>query len=308
MGLGVKAFSNRKRSRIGWTIAIASLLYILLAQRSIVQTQSITLIGAQPAPEEITISPPIQTPPILGIPYLENNRLFLLRPDQQGLSEIKRDGSFLWSIEFGTPITASSISASLSAWGLLDGSIKVLDESGRSIAALNPSSSEVDSKYGCIYGIAVSSTGEIIAAIYGIDPQYFLIYAKSGDGYKLLSSRKLDKQVRSAQELAFSTDGDFAVGRTGDGLAVYDVAKKRSRIVHATDFSGEAELQLKPIGKDGFVFLLAKGDKRFSGLIRKGALEAIFAVDGAARSISVDESGFLLNSEDWEYRYKVSIK
>ncbi|MHB0897788.1 MAG: hypothetical protein ACYC1A_09610 [Spirochaetales bacterium] len=303
----MKAFSNRKRSRMGWAIMMASLLYILLAQRSLVQTQTITLIGAQPVVEGSAATSPFQAAPIFGFPYTENSRFFILRPDQQGLTEIKKDGSFLWSIEFGTPITADSISASLSAWGLLDGSIKILDEVGRIIAALNPSS-EVASKYGCVYGIAVSSNGAIVAALYGIDPQYFLIYAKNGDGYRLVSSRKLDKQVRNAQELAFSTDGEFAIGRTADGLAVYDVAKKQSKIVHPADFAGEAELQVKPIGKDGFVFLLAKGDKRFSGLIRKGALEALFPVDGAVASIRIEESGFLLASGNWAYRYKVSAR
>ncbi len=123
-----------------------------------------------------------------------------------------------------------------------------------------------------------------------------------------MNSRKLDKQVRSVQELVFSGAGDFIIGRTADGLALYDVAKKRSKIVHPSYFAGEAELQIRPVGKEGFAFLLAKGDERFSGLIQNGAIEALFPVDGAVSSLSVEGSGFLLTSEDWEYRYKVSAR
>ena len=336
MGILVKAFSIRKHSHIGWVISIAALLYILIAQRSLVQTQPISLIGVFPVSAANATGQSgnefaadgersfvmdenegllwmndraiRRALPIYGYPYIENKRYFILRPDQQGVTEINGNGAFLWSLEFGTPITASSVSASFSAWGLLDGSIKVLDGEGRILNELKPSSSEAAAKYGCVYSVAVSSNGETIATVYGIDPQYFLIYAKSGDRYRLASSRKLEKQVRNVQALVFSGSGDFVIGRTADGLALYDVAKKKSKIVHPRLFAGEAELQIKPFRKDGFAFLLAKGDERFSGLIRNGAIEALFPVDGTVSSISVEGSGILLASKDWEYRYKVSTR
>ncbi len=178
MGTRVNAFSIRKRSHIGWVIAIAAMLYILVAQRSLVQTQPISLISALPVSETNAAVQSAQPGngfarngersfvmdenegllwmndrdgrrvlPIYGYPYIENGRYFILRPDQQGVTEISGDGTFLWSLEFGTPITASSISASLSAWGLLDGSIKLLDKEGRVLNELNPSASEVPQIY-----------------------------------------------------------------------------------------------------------------------------------------------------------------
>ena len=329
----MKTFSTNRQGHIWWAIAFAALLYVFAAQQPLVQTSKVTPISVLPIAAE---NPALQSGsiytedkersfemdvkerllwmsgsqgrrllPIYGYPYIAGKRYFILRPDQQGATEIDADGKFRWALEFGTPITASSISSSISAWGLLDGSIQILDGHGRLLNEIKPSLPDISSAYGCIYGVAVSAKGGTVAAIYGRDSQYFLVYEKSGDKYSLSHARKLDAQVTSAQNLAFSSDDAFVLGRTADGLVFCDVARKKSQIVYANYFSGEAEAQIEPIGKDEFAFLLAKADGRFAGLIRNGAIEAAFPVDNGCTNLSALVDGFLLSSRDSEFRYKV---
>lgn len=217
--------------------------------------------------------------PISGYPYIAEKRLFILRPDQQAATEIDSEGRLLWSQEFGTRITSSSVSGNVSAWGLLDGSIKLVAESGAIVSELRPEDYSIGSDYPCIYSVAISSGGASIAAVYGLEDQYFLVFAKKGGTYELVYRKKLAQPVRSSEAAAFSGDGSCAIARTAEGLIFYDVRKKDGKLILNRYFSGNAaSLKILPIGADTFAVLLAKGQERFAGLLKRGAFEALFPV------------------------------
>ena len=292
----------------------AALLYLLFAQRPLVPTirlesiQSITPENSTKAVGSVKGTQVDGKGASLeerGL-YEKAGRSFSIRPDQQGVAEVDRSGRSLWSREFGSPITAASVSSSISAWGLLDGSIQVLDGEGRRLWELKPSAEGLDSAYPCIYSLAISAGGESIAALYGLSPQYFLVFERAGGSYSLSYGRKLEKQVRNAQASSFSMDGSCVIGRTGDGLAFYDVRRGKGELVHAERFSGEAELRIEPFGDCGFAVLLAKGGERFAGLVRYGTLAAMFPVAADSSDISIEENSLLVEGGGIVHSYKVA--
>ena len=293
-------YSNRKRGHLGWMTAAAVVLYVIFAQRSLGYEQGLLRLESIPVPKTEVIE--------LGdrASYEARERSFILRPDQQGVVETDKAGVALWAHEFGSPLTAGSVSAATSAWGLLNGSIQVLDQEGRLLDELKPSEHAVSSAYPCIYGVAISGNGEAIAALYGLDPQYFLVFIKKNHGYELVFEKKLENQVVSDQPASFSGDGLSVIGRTADGLAFYDVQKRKGMVVRSDYFAGETELLIEPIGLDRFAILLAKGKERFAGLIRKGVIEAMFPIDETGSELSVSGDIMMIAGKDAIQRYKAA--
>lgn len=217
--------------------------------------------------------------PMFGSPYLAGGRLFILRPDQRAATEIDSEGIQLWSREFGTPITSISISDTISAWGLMDGSVKLVGKDGSLAGELRPENYAIGSAYPCIYSVAISPDGASIAAVYGLESQYFLVFAKKGGVYELTYRKKLAQPVRSSEAAAFSGDAYYAIARTAEGLIIYDVRKKEGKLIQNRYFGGDAaSLKILPIGTDSFAILLAQGQERFAGLLKRGAVEAFFPV------------------------------
>lgn len=247
--------------------------------------------------------------PLFGYPYIAENRLFIIRPDQQAVTEIDSEGRLLWSQEFGTPITSSSVSGKASAWGLLDGSIKLIGDKGTIAGELRPADYAIDSSYPCIYSAAISSGGASIAAIYGLESQYFLVFAKKGGIYELTYKKKLTEPVRSSAAAAFSGDGSCAIARTAEGLMFYDVRKKAGKIIQNRFFGGEnTALKILPIRSDAFAVLLEKGHERFSGLLKRGAVEAIFPVARDTSGMSFYDNILALSSDKNIARYRMKDK
>lgn len=293
-------YSDRKRSHLAWMTVAAVVLYVIFAQRSLGYEQGLARLESIPAPKTEAMAQSDRAS------YKARERSFILRPDQQGVMETDKAGVSLWTHEFGSPLTASSVSAAASAWGLLNGNIQILDQEGRLLDELKPSEHAVSSAYPCIYGVAISGNGQAIAALYGLDPQYFLVFAKENHGYELVFEKKLVNQVVSDQPASFSGDGLSIIGRTADGLAFYDVQKRKGMVVRADYFAGEAELLIEPIGLDRFAILLAKGNGRFAGLIRKGVIEAIFPIEETGSGLSVSGDIMMIAGKDAIQRYKAA--
>jgi len=293
-------YSNRKRSHLAWMTAGAVVLYVIFAQRSLGYEQGLVRLESIPVSNTEAIA---QSD---GASYKARGRSFILRPDQQGVMETDQAGVSLWTHEFGSPLTAGSVSAATTAWGLLNGSIQVLGQEGRLLDELKPSEHAVSSAYPCVYGVAISENGQAIAALYGLDPQYFLVFAKKNHGYELVFEKKLENQVVSDQAVSFSGDGLSVIGRTADGLAFYDVQKRKGMVVRADYFAGEAELLIEPIGHDRFAVLLAKGSERFAGLIRKGVVEAMFPIEETGSGLSVSGDIMMIAGKDAIQRYRAA--
>jgi hypothetical protein len=301
MGNSLKSFQTRKRDRIGWAAVAIALLYIIFAPRSLAQNQRLERLE----PTAVA-SGSLVVASNSGSPYLASGRSFIIRPDQQGVSEVDESGQSRWIREFGTLITSASITGTVSAWGLLDGSIQVLDGKGVLSHELRAGDKGIISGYPCIYSVAISENGESLAAIFGLDPQYFIVFTKNGESYDLVYEKKLMDQVKSAQASSFSLDGSCVIGRTAEGLALYDMTRNRGRILHSRYFTGNMELRIVPVGADSFAILLAKGEERFAGLIRRGALEAMFPVEKGSTGLLVEGNIMAIQGNNAVHRYKVA--
>lgn len=291
--------ARSRKNRFGWAAVGFALLFIALSSQSLGQNQRIAVASDQASNES---SPP--RPP-QDYDYAAGGRSFVIRPDQQAVSEIDAAGALLWTREFATPLTSAAVEGPLSAWGFLDGSIKIIGETGESLSDLHPAAQGIVSEYSCVYSVALARNGSGIAALYGLNPQYFVFFERQGQGYKTLFARKLEGQTRRAQMAVFSGSGSYLAGGSADGLILYDIARKRESLKLSEFFSEKTELLIEAIGGDSFAFLLANGQKRFAGLIAKGVVEAFFAVPADSSSISVAEGELKVSAKGRELRYKV---
>ncbi len=275
------------------------MLYLMAAHRPLSQQK--TFIMLDPTSPAASDAQPLLRDETL----LAKDRVFIIRPDQQGITEMEASGKALWNHEFGTLVTTASIGKRFSAWGLLDGTVQILDESGHRFENLNVETKGILSAFPCIYATAISESGEYLAILYGRNPQHFAVFRRSGQAYALLFSQRLKNQVLSRQAAAFSADEASVLIKTADGAAFFDIEKNRYAMIHPDYFSGDSELEVLPFNAQGFVFLLARGDERFTGSIRRGSVEAFFPVDAAIRELSIDGDILTLRGGTSVQRYRL---
>ena len=303
MANGLNARSPRRRGRIGWIAAAVAVAYIFLAQQPLAPARTLTFIES--APRRPSDAHGGEAPE--GA-WESEGRYFIARGDTQGVSEIDRSGKQLWVAEFPSPVTAVDINGKLSAWGLLDGSIHIVDGGGAVNSVIKPASKGVSSRFACLYGLALSPDGNRLAALFGLEPQHFAVFYRKGKEFRLSYDMKLVRPLRGGQPFAFSADGGSIGGLTGDGLVFYDVAKGRAATLQNSALRGDFEMSIAPVGDDGFAFLAAKENERYAGLLRQGRVEAIFPVGADSAGILVEGLNIAIQGQDKLYRYKVESR
>ena len=239
-----------------------------------------------------------------GYPFIENSRIFLVRPDQQGVREINGEGATIWNREFGSMMTSASVAGRYSAWGTLEGDI-IIQTSNDQFKEIRPLAYGLDSAQACVYSTAVSADGIRVAALYGLNPQYALFFEDKGGVYTLVNKRKLEEKTTHSESALFSTDGYNAALWTAAGLLIYDSRGNNSSLVHVERFGGEeGEAQMEALGKDAIVILNSSKNGKYLSLLRKGILEAYFKVDDDATGLSVQGSdSIFVSGRDFLRRY-----
>ncbi|MCX7025898.1 MAG: hypothetical protein NT061_00085 [Spirochaetes bacterium] len=234
--------------------------------------------------------------PFTGYPFLGGSRIFIVRPDQQAVSEINGEGRTIWSREFGSTLTSASATAGHSVWGTLGGDI-LIQYAPDNFKEILPESLGLDSAQACIYATAISIDGATAAVLYGLDPQYALFFVDKGIGYSLVHKQKLAESTTRAQGAVFSEDGAYAVMGTEAGLLVYDVKERTSNLIHAERFGGgEVESHMEAWGKDSVAILSSVNGEKYLSIIRNGIMEACFKVDDDATGLSIQSSDSLVVS------------
>jgi hypothetical protein len=238
----------------------------------------------------------------------EKGRYFLAREDLQGASELDRTGKQLWSVEFQSPVTAVDVTDKLIAWGLLDGSIHLVAGDGTVDSVVRPASTGVQSRYACVYGLALSPDGTKLAVLFGLEPQHFTVFERDGREFRLLADMKLNRQLRSPQRFSFSSDGKSAAGLTGNGMIFYDAVRNRASTLQTPMLNDDSEMMLVPVGNDGFAFLTASGNARTVGLLRQGRIEAIFPVAADTENVIIEGRNIVIQGNSTAYRYMVESR
>lgn len=238
--------------------------------------------------------------PVNGIPYISENRIFLLRNDQMGVAEMSPTGNLLWSREFNSVLTSIAIAKNLALFGFLDGSVQLNDINGRTAFALPARDFDVQSKYSGVYGSAISLQGERFALLYGLQPQYLLVFEKKDEGYGLVYKRKLAQGKKDSQFMLFDESGTALLAVTAEGLLCFDAKRNQSvALIQGESIASTASASAK---------FVRMGDKAFAGLISIGpsmdwpasfasstspAGESLKRQETDSRSIAVPDPGAL---------------
>jgi hypothetical protein len=225
-----------------------------------------------------------------GFPFLIEDQLFIIRPDQQAISSVDNFGKVLWTIEFGSIITSADVNESYSAWGTLRGTIRIIARDGASIAEIRPDAFGLDARHSCIYSVALSKDGLRLAVLYGLDPQYVAIFSNLRGVWTLDHKERMEGSIRKSAAAAFSGDSRFFVMQTSQGLMTYSLQEKeKTFLMHDHTGDPNTEVIIRPIGTSSFAFLSFYLERKSLGLIVKHSLKAFFPVE--EDSVSLDIHG-----------------
>ena len=190
-----------------------------------------------------------------GYPFFAAGRRFVIGPGQDSVSELRVDGSVAWSYDFSSIATAFGASPSLAVFGLMDGSLVGLDPAGREVLDFSPGGSRVP----CIYGVAVSPDGLLVAAISGLDRQRLVVLEKRSSAFRVTYHRWMDSDFRRPVAMGFTADGSRLVFELPGAVGVYDRAARRESALAAVSREG---LGLTARAGDLLVLLAGGGEEK----------------------------------------------
>ena len=186
-----------------------------------------------------------------GYPVLLDDRVFIVNSEQNALSAIGKDGSVLWTYEFGAPLTCIDAAAGYVLTGSIDGIIEILDSEGTRVFYFEPGGS----RYSVILGCAISRNGSRLGIISGIDQQRFLMierYGSSAGEYKVVYHEFLDTGFRRPVHISFIDQDRRIVYERFGGIGCYNIkARKGIRIPVDGDIAA-----IETSGDDGLFFLI----------------------------------------------------
>ena len=186
----------------------------------------------------------INTIDISGYPFFSNDRRFIISYDSNGISEIDKDGSLIWINTFSSSISSVSVSDSLVFVGTVDGRISLFNPAGIVLF----SHETKDSRINVIFGGAVSSSGDYMLTISGLEPQLLTLWNKTGDEYQVQITWSVNSELRRHAAAGFSEDGLFAYVEAKEELLIIELKNKNLYSLPLTGrlqnihFNGASEL------------------------------------------------------------------
>ncbi len=164
-----------------------------------------------------------------GYPFFGRNsdRLFIVKTDLTGLSEIDFTGDVKWEKQYSSIITSMDDWNGYELVGLLDGELQLLDGNGNEIFVFK----DKDTTIPVINGVAISHSGEYLASISGLEPQKLFVFKRGygddgEDVYSLYMQRNLSSDFRREVFIKFSNDNRFLFFEGNEGLNVLDLARR----------------------------------------------------------------------------------
>jgi len=154
-----------------------------------------------------------------GYPVLLNDRLFIVSTNRAGVSELVAGERFGWEREYTSVITGFDAKGGLTAVGLLDSRVQILDGSGAVSLELDMKGSRINAVYGC----ALSEDGSRVAVVHGIDPQYLSIVEVAGESPEI-SDYSLETEFRTSRYLRFFGADRFLLIERADGMKILDLS------------------------------------------------------------------------------------
>jgi hypothetical protein len=183
-----------------------------------------------------------------GYPLFLDGKIFLIGDQQTSLSCADAAGSILWSYDFAAPLTGIDAAADLILTGSLDGTVELLDASGKRVFFFEPGGSRL----AVILAVRIAKDGSRLAIISGYDDQRFLMLERFGDSYQVVYHEFLEDGFRHAVHLAFVENGAWVVFERQGGLGLYEIETRRSVKVPLPG----TVIALDEQGADGLIFVV----------------------------------------------------
>jgi hypothetical protein len=183
-----------------------------------------------------------------GYPFFRDDRIFVVHSGQNSISEVDTDNRTLWTYDFASPLTCADAAGGLLLIGGLDGSIELLDNRGRRVYFTEPSGSRLPVIYGC----ALAKSGTKLAVVSGLDRQRFLVVELVGAVWRITHHEFLGYGFNRPVHIKFVDDEQRIVYERQEGLGIYDIASRSSKIV---PFDGQIT-RIDDSGEDGMIVLV----------------------------------------------------
>ena len=198
-----------------------------------------------------------------GYPLFLDDRVFIIGLEQNSLTSIGSAGEILWNHDFPAPITCIDAAGGHVLVGTLDGTVELLDSSGRQVfTPFEPGGSRLPIILGC----AISRDASSLAIISGIDEQRFLLLERAGENYRVIYHEFLGAGFRRPVHVSFVDNDSKVAFENEGGLGIYDISARTS---HYLPLNGEVEI-MDNSGGETFLFLITSrhslgitGEKHF---------------------------------------------
>lgn len=167
----------------------------------------------------------IQSP---GFPFVQDDRIYVFAPGGSTVSSFNAEGALNWRYESYAPIVSFRSSDNAIVIGYVDGNIRHFYKDEKTPTTFFPGGSN----YPIILGNDVSSSGELIACVSGIDKQRFVLTRIIDGQPKVLYHEYLNNNVTEqvfVNFVDFLPDSQAIVFyQHGDGLGIFSMEDMKS--------------------------------------------------------------------------------
>ncbi|MDR1899750.1 MAG: WD40 repeat domain-containing protein [Treponema sp.] len=198
-----------------------------------------------------------------GYPFFLDGQIFLIGKEQNSLTALDDAGEVRWTYDFAAPLTCIDAAAGRILTGTIDGTVEVLDGSGKRLYIFPPGGSRI----AVILGCAISRDGRLLGIVSGIDDQRFLVLEQFGGAenveYKVVYHEFLEDGFRRGLIVSFIDDNRWIIFERQGGLGVYEINTRRS---YALELDGDI-VDVNGSGDDGLLFVVSSQSARQKRLV-----------------------------------------
>ena len=226
-----------------------------------------------------------------GFPFLQDNRIYLLPPGGNSISEYTLAGSRIWLYESYTPVTAFNSSKKGSVIGFADGALVCLTPEGKERFAFYPGGSTNE----IILGADISETEDLAACISGINKQRFVLTTFDSSKHKVIFHEYLNSDLHTRALVQFSKDSSHVFYRYNGGLGIVDCKKLKS--IHIP-LKG-AVVQVEELESQNLTLVLSHENNSFYIYLLEDASKLVgsFSFEAQSAFITATSNGFFVGHD-----------
>ncbi|MBO7419792.1 MAG: hypothetical protein J6U06_01550 [Spirochaetaceae bacterium] len=226
-----------------------------------------------------------------GFPFLQDNRIYLLPPGGNSISEYTLSGARSWIYESYTPVTAFNSSSKGAVIGFADGALVCLTPDGKERFAFYPGGSTNE----IILGTDISETEDMTACISGINNQRFVLTTFDSSKHKVVFHEYLNSDLHERALVQFSKDSSHVFYRYNGGLGIVDCKKLKS--IHIP-LKG-AVVQIEELENQNLTLVLSRGDGEFFIYLLENSSKLVGSFSFGAQSafITATSDGFFVGHD-----------